>query len=283
MLTDRINHKCMQLFMLLLFACQYISSQGKVFGSVLDSETKLPVEYVNIGIKGKNIGTVSDIHGYYSLHFEQYLIHDSITFSCIGYYTESKSIKNLIAQNDQIIYLTKKTVELNEINVYPLFVEEKVIGNSYNGLFSAGFKDNNKGHECGILIHTDEKALLRKLVCNIKECTYDSVFYRINIYKQTGKYSFENILQQPIMIKENIISNKMQLNIDFSEYDIIIEGNTLITLEHIEDMGSGSLYFYAGWIGSTCYSRHTSQGNWKKTPMKISFSVIIKSQKNTTR
>jgi hypothetical protein len=51
---------------LILFFFIYISVQ-EIDGRIIDSESKLPVDFANIWIIGKNAGTVSDEQGRYQL------------------------------------------------------------------------------------------------------------------------------------------------------------------------------------------------------------------------
>ena len=57
---------------------------GQTFsGTVIDSKSNLPIEFVNIGIVGKNIGTTSDIRGNYNISIDSLFDNDSLLFSCI--------------------------------------------------------------------------------------------------------------------------------------------------------------------------------------------------------
>lgn len=266
--------------LLILFSthiCQSIFSQEIICGHVVDAETHKAIEYVNIGVVGKNIGTVSDSNGYYSISISSQFDPDSIRFSCIGYESRNINIKNLRERVSGDILLSQAQVYLNEIIVTPGKYKEKVLGNTYRtNKIQAGFRENNMGFECGILLPVKKQTILEKLTCNISECTYDSIHYRLNVYKQTGKMLFEPILKKPIYIKQKVLAKSMTLVIDLSEYNLIVRENTLITLEHIEDMGIGHLLFSGGLIGNTCYYRKTSQGKWEKTPLKLGFSVIVK-------
>jgi hypothetical protein len=263
----------------LLSVSPSLFSQEVIDGTVIDSKTKKPVEYVNIGFIGKNIGTVSDVNGAFSISIEEQLSDDSILFSCIGYESRFIHVEDLKNNKSGDVFLSEKLIKLNEVIVTPTFFNEKKRGNRYRlNLFQGGFRENQKGFECGVLLKIKKPVFLKKLICHIASCTYDTLFYRLNVYKQTGKMAFENILQQPIYIKQKSESDNFFLDVDLSVYNLIVDGNTLITLEHIEDMGEGILLFSGGFSGSTCYYRKTSQGNWMKTPIKLSFGVDVRTE-----
>ena len=248
-----------------------LHGQNKITGSVLDEKSNLPIEYVNIGIAGKNIGTVSDKDGKFSLVIESQYINDSLLFSCIGF--ESHSVKISDIKENDTINLKEKLYFLNEVTVKPLIFKERVFGITSKSGFFTGFENNKLGYECGLLLKNKKKAIIKSVNVNIST-SYDTIFFRLNIYEAKEKNSFENILTEPIyvsVLKENILKNS--LHIDLTEQNIIVNGNFLVTLEHVRELGDGGLWFPASLKQKTYY-RKTSQGNWQTVPIGISLSVI---------
>jgi hypothetical protein len=136
----------------------------------------------------------------------------------------------------------------------------------------AGFKDNILGYELGIMMKIRKSALLEEVNINFGRCTYDSIFYRVNVYEVRGKMNFENILTEPIYLKlarENISETVV---IDLKSYNIVTQGNVLITLEHVRNLGPGFLYFSSNFSSRT-YFRKTSEGKWDSAPVGISISL----------
>lgn len=265
----------------LTLTCSLIQSQTYT-GWIKDSATNEPLEFVNIGIIGRNIGTVSSNAGYYTINIDNDIYdNDTIKFSFIGYTPLSINVSDYKSQASKDILLNQKSIDLDEIIVQPLNTEEKILGNKYKGKkIQGGFRENDKGFECGVLLKIKKRALLKEFICNIAECTYDSIFYRLNIYKDYGNNSFVNILQKPIYIHKKINNKLTTLTVDLSPYNITVEGNTLVTLEHVSDMGEGKLLFSGGIAGgSTCYFRKKSQSYWEKIPIKLSFSVKAQVEK----
>jgi hypothetical protein len=60
--------------------------------------------------------------------------------------------------------------------------------------------------------------------------------------------------------------------------DILTNGDFLITLEHIKDLGEGHLLFCAG-LGTKTYFKKTSQGKWEAVPVGVSISVVADVEK----
>jgi len=271
-------NKCIRfLIVFLLFVPGIIYSQNIIEGRVTNSHSKDVIMYVNIGLLNKNIGTVSNSNGYYLLNIEDQNLDDSVRFSCIGYEPETFLVKDLLLTNDYNIELIPKAEVLPEIVVNPANYQYKVLGNHFHGKkIMTGFRNNDKGSECGILINTKEKSVLDKLTCNIAECTYDSIFYRINVYEEIKKGQYNNILTEPIYFSQAMNDSVNSIEIDLLKYNIIVKGKTLITIEHVKDLGEGHLMFPGGFVfGTDTYYRKASEGIWMRSKINMGFNVAV--------
>lgn len=265
-------------FILLVFF--HVATYGQHFsGAVFDAKTKLPIEFVNIGVGGKNIGTTSDEHGKYSIDIDSKFDQDSILFSRIGYEGIRIKVSDLKARSSKDVLLETKSYRLDEVVVYPKVYKQKTLGyTSRSKAIQAGFDKNDLGYECGVLLKIKKKAKLESLCLNVVACSFDTIFYRVNLYKQVNKSTFENILKHPIYLKIPQATIKDQIRLDLISYNLNVEGDCLLTLEHIKQLGTGNLLFSASFPG-TSYYRKTSQGNWQTIPFGISFSVQAKIEK----
>jgi len=237
------------------------------------------IEFVNIGIIGKNIGTVSDRLGEFQLTLDKVSDNDSVKISCIAYYPLTLTVKEFKNFHNQVIELDEQIFELAEIKVSPKEYKHKTLGvKTSSKMIQGGFTDNMLGYECGILMKIKKSAILERVNINISTCSFDSILYRLNIYRQTESDDFENILRTPIYIKLPKTSIKETISIDLKPYNIVAEGNALVTVEHIKDLGEGQLLFCAGFINKTYY-RKTSQALWETVPIGLSISVEAKVEK----
>ncbi|WP_176420227.1 carboxypeptidase-like regulatory domain-containing protein [Lutibacter flavus] len=84
----------------------------KMSGLIIDANTQKPIEFVNIGIVNKNLGTVSDLQGEFDFNVPKASINDSITISHINYYAVKIPIHKV---KNHIITLKPRTNELSEI------------------------------------------------------------------------------------------------------------------------------------------------------------------------
>lgn len=245
-------------------------------GRVINKKNGSPVPFVNIGIVDKNMGTVSDEKGFFDLMLESRYNNDTLLFSCLGFESKAIKISDLKQLQNKEIRLTEKHFELKEVVIKPKNLYLKTLGiETESKAVLAGFSENKLGYECGIMMKNKGIAYLEKLIINIASCSYDSIYYRVNIYSKTGKMSFKNILKTPIYIKMSQEDVKNKIVLDLSPYNLIISGNFLITLEHIKNLGDGNLLFSSRFPGKTIY-RKTSQGMWEKSPVGIGLALQVK-------
>lgn len=251
----------------------------QITGIVINADSKKPIEFANVGISGKNVGTVTDLNGRFKLLVDSKYDNDTILFSIIGYKPLLIKTADLRKNINNEVFLKERAYEIAEVVIKPKIFKERTIGvTTHFKKIAAGFKDNLLGYECGILMKVKKTALIKKVNINISYCSYDTIFYRLNIYKVRGKMDFENILREPIYLKMPKESVKDEIQIDLQSKNIVVEGDFLITLEHIKDLGNGLLHFCAGLTDKTYY-RKTSQGKWETVPIGISISVIADVEK----
>ncbi|NOR87793.1 MAG: hypothetical protein GQ527_09305 [Bacteroidales bacterium] len=87
-----------------------------VKGTLLDQNTKEPLPYANIVILQKNIGTISNEKGLFSLDISKLEKTDTLSFQYIGYKTKAIIISEL--DSSSIIYLKEDLINLSEAFVF---------------------------------------------------------------------------------------------------------------------------------------------------------------------
>lgn len=262
---------------IVIFCLSIHTYSQKVYkGKITDSNENKKIEYVNIGLIGKDLGTVSNSNGEYSLLIDSIYDDTFIKFSHISYNDTIISFTDFTQNYVNNIVLRPKSIQLQEISVSPTNCTIKNLGNNYKGeTLKAGFKDNQKGSECGVLLDFKKESRLKTLSCNVANCTFDSLFLRLNIYELSESNDFNNILNEPIYIVQKVKEPKFQINADLEQYNIILKGKYLVAIEYYKDLGEGELLFSCGLFkGATTYTRKASQGEWKKQKAaKIGFNV----------
>lgn len=245
-------------------------------GQIKDLETKENIEFVEIGIKQKIFSTISNIDGKYSLNLNNIRLKDSLIFYHPKYETKKIKVKDYIDLVNKDIELKNKAQGLDIVRVNKNSFEEKTIGNNFYGKkYQGGFIQNTIGFECGVLLDIKKKAILNKLYINVTDCAYDKVYFRLNVYKETGKNKFKNILTEAIYIEQKLPKNtECELEFDLRDYFIHVDGSTLITIQQVSNLGKGQFLISGGtFSGDNSYYRTSSFGKWIKAPIKLSFRV----------
>ena len=261
----RLKNKTGLIFFLLFIPGPIFCQQQNC--GVLSSETKSGIAFVNVGIVGKNVGTVTDLNGNFSIELDNIYNNDSLRFSMIGFESKSFLVSYFKENSIKTIYLNPKSYFLTEVKVFFHRTKEITLGTPViSDALKSGFENNNLGSELGIKVDTKGQVKLEDINLNVATCTYDSVTYRLNIYKIEDKSEYKNILTEPIYISFSKDKIKKVITFDLKKYSILIEGEVLITLELYKDLGEGRLLFYTQFFTGYTYHKKTSEGNWTKAP-----------------
>lgn len=103
-------------FYILLVVSLTVSAQNdskSISGQLLDKETKEPIVFASIYLKGQTIGTTSNEEGYFTFHFSSINNSNIIVISSIGYESIEKNVDDFVS--NQKVLLNSKIDELDEV------------------------------------------------------------------------------------------------------------------------------------------------------------------------
>lgn len=249
----------------------------KMSGLIIDSETKKFIEFVNIGVLNKNKGTVSNQNGEFNLEVSKGYIKDSLTISHINYYPVKIPIKNI---KNQTIILKPNTTALTEVVVSSKKKKRKKIGvRSYNRLLSMRVisKKNDVIEAAQRINIPNEEVRVKAVNFNIRKWSeVDGVYVRINFYKNLNNTPGEKIVFKNIV---QVIPSKTELgwiNIDLSDYNILIAQDFFIGIEFIPNFKNATQVDLGGILSKgKGYIRENSLGSWEKLNGGASINVEI--------
>jgi CarboxypepD_reg-like domain len=255
------------LIFIFIVPCKLLSQTQK--GRVL-SVNNAGIGYVNIGIIGKNVGTVSDQDGYFTIRLDDKYNNDSLRFSMIGYESKTFQVGRFKTDSVKTVFLNSKVYSFSEVKIIYHRPRKIRLGTPvFSNDLRSGFSNNDLGSELGIKVDVKGHVILKNINLNVAVCTYDSVTYRLNIYRSVNATEYKNILTEPIYISFSKDKINKVVTFDLSKYSIIISGNALITLELYKNLGEGSLLFHTSFFTDTTYHKKTSEGKWSKAPGEI--------------
>jgi hypothetical protein len=227
------------LFFASLFSTYYSYSQ--IAGKCIDNHGK-ELPYVNISIKGKPIGTVSNAEGNFYIANSSITDKDSLIFSHLNF--EKKTLRIPLKRNE--IQLDSKVVNLKEVvisNKKRKF-KEKIVGTkTTSDNVVTYFTSRNLGTEIGKIITVKKHKIynLQNVQFNIPDFAYKSATFRINFYKITD--GTIHLLK----VNENKIDNVIKItksgivNFDLSDQHLSFDDNFLVAVEWIDFENNGNI------------------------------------------
>lgn len=84
-------------------------------GKVIDKETHEPLVFASIGIKGKSLGTISNLQGEFDFHIPGELRNDFLVINMLGYNSFEAPVWTLFEIDTLVIEMTKSVTMLNEV------------------------------------------------------------------------------------------------------------------------------------------------------------------------
>lgn len=254
-----------KLFIFIYFVIQTsANAQLTCKGVLVDSISGSPIEFANIGIVGKGVGTVSNDKGEYEFIIPDSLSNQKVKISFIGYKSKTFQVNKISTLNK--IFLSQAANNLQEVAVSAKKLKIKVLGNNttHTGV-TGGFKNNNLGAEMAVRLNIKHsKTQLRKFMVNITSSSLEKAVFRLNVYSSDDKgFPKENILKQNIILEPK--EKTGLLEIDLKPYNIFVDEDVFISLEWIKDLGDVTgLMFSTKLVGSGTYFRQASQDKWEK-------------------
>jgi len=264
----------------LCLACIYTQLYAQtILTGVVQQTNQQPITYVNIGIKNKNIGTVANENGEFSLSLKAENTQDTLTFSCVGFEEMNMPIQQIMQEKTAVFYLKEKVLALQEVVVVQQKPKIKTIGTKSTNPFlwgSATSKDGKDIVEMGKLIEIKKTSEIQKLNVYLKGITTDSATFRINFYAVKDEMPTERICEKNIFCKKKL--DKGWLEIDLTEYDLIFEKDFVVAIEFLPEKNSkGYAFAYGGQFGGSTFSRTVSLGTWNRMKgASISMYVTVK-------
>jgi len=247
-----------------------------IAGRVLDAEDKTPLAYVNIGIPGKNAGTVTREDGSFKLNIDPKLANDSLAVSMVGY--EGRVI--LLRKLPGTIVLQRRGGGLSEVVVTSSIRRSKIVGNTTTSkLVSVGFPTRFLGSEMGVKMTLGKRPRhLEKFHCHVSDTRVDSAVFRLNIFRVVNGKP-ENIMQRSILL--SIRNAPGDYTVDLSGLNLVLSGDILVSLELLRTYSAlpspGAVFFSAAFFNSGTWRRQTSQAEWTKARgIGVGFNVEVR-------
>lgn len=274
---------CLITWLLICIHCTLLHAQSLTC-KIVDKGTNEPIPFVNVGIVGKNTGTVSDQEGNFKLLISKDNLNpdDTLRMSSLGYESASFLVKDLNAI-PSIIQLKKTVFSLPSITINANDKKNKKVkelGRSpESDKIILCFTSNKLGTELATLIKLkNRKVYLKTANFNISENKFGEISFRVNLYESKNRKPAQNLLKDEI-----IVTTKMKrgtLSVDLSKYNLILDDDFFLSLEWLQALNGGKfsedLTFCAGLGKGVVFAKSTSQASWKElTQKKFGFKPYL--------
>ena len=253
-------------------------------GLILDKKTNQPLPYVNIGILNREIGTVSNSNGKFSLELKEEFKNDTIRISSISFKPVEILIRNIIQKTEPTIYKLEEDIsELNEVVITAKSFKKRTLGNKTESKFvSTGFSYDQLGAEMGVKINIRKNpTIVDAFNFNIpyNRLSAKSVF-RLNFYSINKRKPGVNLLKDNILFTIEP-KQKGNVTIDLKPYDIVLTDDVIVTLEWVESKGKNNkgeaIFFSLGVFNSGTLYKKSSQAKFKKhSSMGVGFNINVR-------
>ena len=105
---------------LILWLAYLICFQGQgqnltISSKAVDKESKEPLPFASVGIKGKPIGTITNLSGEFDFHFPLEYRNETFVISMLGYQNYEAPVQTLLDSKEVEIKLAKSTTILNTV------------------------------------------------------------------------------------------------------------------------------------------------------------------------
>lgn len=237
--------------------------------TVLSESTGEPVIYASVGVINRNLGTVADTAGNFSLQIPPEFVNDSIRISSIGYVAKTFAVKDIKSIPDTI-FLSEDVRMLSEVVVKPQRVKHKTAGRKGAGGFIyievEGYKAAGQGLATPLKVKG--RAWLKELGFTIvtENRPLSEMKFRINIYrKEDDQYILQNF--NPIFFDYD----KSQLDnglftYKFPEEIMLEDGDYYVELEFLENFANEFFIMRSKPLTGRTRYRYASQSDWETLP-----------------
>lgn len=261
---------------LLAFFSAWLASAAalaqSISGRVTDAKTGQALPFVNIGVVGKALGTVSNEQGQYGLAFQESLASDTVRVSYLGYQPRLLTLRQL--RDQPVVALSPAAVALAEVRVQASrrAWRDRTLGFSGNSESSTmSLEPKDLGAETGTVIYLKHKPTkVLRANFNVAYNRVGHVTLRVNCYRldAKGRPTNEKLLRREVLVRT--ATTHGPITVDLTPDNLLLSEDFFLSLEWVGGADATALHrglaFSAGigYADNDIYFRTTSQANWER-------------------
>lgn len=237
---------------------------------VVSQATGEPIVYASVGIVNRNLGTVTDSLGRFSLSVPAEFAGDSLRISSVGYVSQTFAVKDFKNVPDTI-RLDDDVVALREVVVKPHTIKQRTAGRKGTGGFIyievEGYKAAGQG--LAVPLEVKKRAWLKELgfTVEVDRYTLSRMKFRVNVYvKEAGAYiSLPGV--KPVYFdysREQLVDGRFA--VEFPEEVMLEKGEYYVELEFLENFKNELFVMKSKPMTGRTRYRYASQSDWETMP-----------------
>lgn len=266
--------KYIQVFTICLFSKLLTAGVINIQG-VVTNESNQPLQYVNIGLVNKPIGTVSNKNGKFvlTLNNEQLSKSDTLRFSMTGYESKSFPLTETINHHDLNIQLSHKIETIPEAIIIGKKIKRKVKGTThflvplYVRLTDSTMANQNLGSAIARSLNINRDNTVIEEVRFYMYTNFDTTTIRVNIYNIKKRKPHKSILEKGIYTQ--IIGKKHDwITVNLKQRNIVVNDDVIIAIEWVGKSDNGNYLFFplARPSLASHFYKQGCQNKWKRYP-----------------
>jgi len=246
-------------------------------GTICNEETKEPISYATLQIKGKAKGVVADHEGFFELTLSEVELADSLTASCLGYERRTFTSNILLSEPEITIGLKEKPMSIGSVTVTALapYKKKKTLGN--RSWFTTGsvYLDTH-GQQIALYIDNKKKinGYIRKVSYYLSDNGNVEAPFRVRIFDvDTLTQSPGKDLIPEILVVQPPHETDGWFDVDLSEYGIFVPSNGFFVA--IQGVFPNDYSFYADDSEFAEIGKRQPRKNESFTPKSIHYGQRI--------
>ena len=186
------------------------------------------IEYVAAGIPGRNIGTVSDSEGRFTLELPDTTAADLMFFH-VSYKEKSIPAAELIAATGPVTVILEENRLAAAVVTPGKRKDRRLVGKGARvpgGI--ATMEPSSTGMEIGSVIEVRKEFTIRKISLEVLRNALPGCVLGVNIYRTEGSpATFDNVLRKPIYCNIPVSDDKTKCEIEPEEIVVLSPGSSL--------------------------------------------------------
>lgn len=180
-----------------------MAQENRLSGRIVDQKTKEPIPFASIGLKEEQTGALTNEYGFFQMETPQKNAQDSLIVLALGYKRMAVLVKRGKAQNDLIIEVPKRVIELQNVTVKGSKVKDLALG-SRSSTPGEGMLQGLPGQQYAFFVKNEKGKKLgnvRSVSFYIGENGFPREPFRVRLYKPDGNYNSPN----SDLLAENVV------------------------------------------------------------------------------